>query len=117
LVTSFRDPKQKNKIGLLASDGADVYSICTPELPISIGMAGSGDITTSMFLARYLETKDLKKALELCTSSIFSLIEKSWHFHNGNAWNPALMELRLVHEQKEIVSPNRIFEAKLEIRN
>ena len=118
LVTSFRDPKLKNKISLLASNGNEIYSICTPELPISIGMAGSGDITTSLFLARYLETKDLKKTLELCTSSIFSIIEKSWQFHNGNAWNPALMELRLVDEQKEIVSPTRVFEAdvvKLEL--
>jgi len=114
LLTSFREAKQSNRIGLLASlasDGNEIYYINTPELPISIGMAGSGDITTSLFLARYLETKDIKKTLELCTSSIFSIIEKSWQFHNANAWNPALMELRLIHEQKEIVSPNRVFTA------
>jgi len=112
LVTSFKGNVEKGKIGLLASDKTGLYSITTQELPISVGMAGSGDITTAIFLARYLETRDVKKTLERCTASIFGIIEKSWHAHNSSMLNPALMELRITQEQNELVNPSRHFEAK-----
>jgi pyridoxine kinase len=100
-----------SQIGMLASDKNGIYSISTPELPIGIGMAGSGDITTSVFLSRYLETRDLKKALELCTASIFGIIEASWQAHLDSGDESVLMELRIIQNQNEIETPSRFFEA------
>jgi pyridoxine kinase len=114
LVTSYKGDSHggnRGQIGMLASDKNGIYSISTPELPIGVGMAGSGDITTSMFLSRYLETGDLKKALELCTASIFGIIEASWQEHSASSDKPVLMELRIIQNQSEINAPSHFFEA------
>jgi len=134
LVTSYHDgkadgtPSEDKKISMLASDKSGIYSISTPELPIAIGMAGSGDITTSVFLSRYLETGDVKKTLELCTASIYGIIESSWQFRNGKVFSQSgnkfspnsektegegsrLLELRIIQAQKELDSPTHSFEA------
>ena len=97
---------------MLASDKGGIYLITTPELPIAVGMAGSGDITTSVFLSRYLETGDVKKTLELCTASIFGIIEASWQVHQGSEAKPGPMELRIIQAQKELDSPSHFFEAR-----
>jgi pyridoxine kinase len=136
LVTSYHDGKMsgsaardERRIGMLASDKNGVYSISTPELPIGASMAGSGDITASVFLSRYLETGDVKKTLELCTASIYGIIETSWKFRNSKVfsqsgekfsldsektYNPGsgLMELRIVQAQKELDTPAHSFEAR-----
>jgi pyridoxine kinase len=122
LVTSYRGSSHGGgirdshggsggQIGMLASDKNGIYSISTPELPIGVGMAGSGDITTSVFLSRYLETGSLKKALELCTASIFGIIETSWQAYSGSGDKPVLMELQIIQNQNEIDAPSRFFEA------
>jgi pyridoxine kinase len=131
LVTSYHDGKtgDERRIGMLASDKSGVYSISTPELPIGVGMAGSGDITASVFLSRYLETGDVKKTLELCTASIYGIIETSWKFRNGEVFSQSgeklslnsektyksgtgLMELRIIQAQKELDTPTHAFEAR-----
>ena len=109
LVTSYHnDGKQ---IGMLASDRSKVYSITTPELPIGT-MAGSGDLTTSVFLSRYLETGDIKRTLELCAASIFGILEKSWAAFTLIKDKPKLMELRIIQAQNELDSPTHYFEAE-----
>ncbi|MCL1931248.1 MAG: pyridoxal kinase PdxY [Treponema sp.] len=111
LVTSFRSGGNNGQIEMLASDKNGMYLITTPELPIAAGMAGSGDITASVFLSRYLETGDVKKTLELCTASIFGIIEASWQVHQGSeAKGP--MELRIIQAQKELDTPSHFFEAR-----
>jgi len=113
LVTSFRGGASAGgQIEMLASDKSGMYVISTPELPIATGMAGSGDITASVFLSRYLETGDIKKTLELCTASIFGIIEASWQTHSGGEAKPGPMELRIIQAQKELDSPSRFFEAR-----
>jgi len=113
LVTSFRGGASAGgQIEMLASDKNGMYVISTPELPIATGMAGSGDITASVFLSRYLETGDIKKTLELCTASIFGIIEASWQTHSGGEAKPGPMELRIIQAQKELDSPSRFFEAR-----
>jgi len=127
LVTSYHDgkcvPSDEKKISMLVSDKSGVYSISTPELPIGVGMAGSGDITASVFLSRYLETGDVKKTLELCTASIYGIIEASWKFfsESGKKFSPdsdktanpgsGLMELRIIQVQNELATPTNSFEA------
>jgi pyridoxine kinase len=135
LVTSYHaakscgTPSDERRIGMLASDKTGVYSISTPELPIGAGMAGSGDITASVFLSRYLETGDVKKTLELCTASIYGIIEASWKVRNNKVFSqsgdkfslnsdktdkhdPGLMELRIIHAQNELDTPTYSFEAR-----
>jgi len=134
LVTSYHNgkaggtPGDDKRIGMLASDKSGIYSISTPELPIGAGIAGSGDITASVFLSRYLETGDVKKTLELCTASIYGIIEASWQAQNGKVFSQlgdkfspnsektdkqasGLMELRIVQAQKELDTPTYSFEA------
>ncbi|MDR0456394.1 MAG: pyridoxal kinase PdxY [Treponema sp.] len=113
LVTSFRSGTGNGgQIEMLASGKNGMYLISTPELPIAVGMAGSGDITASVFLSRYLETGDIKKTLELCTASIFGIIEASWQAHSGAAAQPGPMELRIIQMQKELDFPSHFFEAR-----
>ena len=115
LVTSFLGGEitvsSGRNIGMLVSDKSGMYAISTPELPIGAGVAGTGDITAAIFLSRYLETGDVKKTLELCTASIFGILETSLHHHNDLASKPVLMELQLIKAQKELESPAHFFEA------
>jgi len=116
LVTSFRggaaSDAQNKQIEMLASDKSGMYLISTPELSIAAGMAGSGDITASVFLSRYLETGNIKKTLELSTASIFGIIKASWQAHSGGVAKPGPMELRIIQAQKELDSPSHFFEAR-----
>ena len=110
LVTSYRGGgNDAGNIGMLACDRSGAYLASTPELAIGAGMAGSGDITASVFLSRYLETGDVKKALELCTASVFGIVQASWQ-HSGGA-GTGLIEMRIIQAQQELVAPSRCFEA------
>ena len=118
LVTSYRGdeadgPGNARELGVLASDKSGVYMVKTPELPISTGVAGSGDLTASVFLSRYLETGDVKKSLELCTASVFGILEASRKAFSAPAQRGTrkLMELRIVQAQAELENPSRFFEA------
>jgi pyridoxine kinase len=98
---------------MLVSDKSGMYRITTPELPIGAGMAGSGDLTASVFLCRYLETGDVKKTLELCAASVYGVLEASYRWHRENTLpeKTAPVELRIIHAQNELCSPSRRFEA------
>jgi pyridoxine kinase len=114
LVTSYRSRDESSgRIGMLVSGESGMYRITTPELPIGTGMAGSGDLTASVFLSRYLETGDLEKALELCTASVYGILEASyrWHSENTPPEKTGPMELRLIQAQDELSSPSNKFEA------
>jgi len=123
LVTSYRDdgdPAQAGTrdtahIGMLASDRTGVYMVRTPEIPITTDLAGSGDVTTAVFLSRYLETGDVRRALELCTASVFGILEASWKYfserRDAAMSRTRLMELRIVQAQRELDNPSRFFEA------
>jgi pyridoxine kinase len=76
-AASLQAPAKDAEIGMLVSDGKDVFRISTPELFFDnvTRMAGSGDMTTSIFLSRYLTTKDIKTSLELTAASVFGIME------------------------------------------
>ena len=114
LVTSFREgisPMTKEKISarenieMLASDGNTLYRIRTPELPFPTVMAGSGDLTASVFLSRYVETRDIKRTLELCAGSVYGIMAETFKAQSR--------ELRIIQAQNELVSPSYSFEAEL----
>ncbi|MCL2243013.1 MAG: pyridoxal kinase PdxY [Treponema sp.] len=117
LVTSFRETE--GKLGMIVSDKNNYYKITTPELPLGYGAAGTGDMTSAIFLSRYLETKDIEKTLELCTASIYGILEASYMasgsadlFTASDTNNNFRFELKIIETQKELDSPSRLFKAE-----
>ncbi|MDR0585703.1 MAG: pyridoxal kinase [Treponema sp.] len=97
---------QSNEIEMLVSNGREIYSVRTPELyfeGLSM-MAGSGDLTTAVFLSRYLETGDICRTLELTASSVYGIIEAT---HAAQS-----REIVIVAAQEELVHPSRNFTAE-----
>jgi pyridoxine kinase len=113
LVTSFRE--KEGEICMLVSNKKETYKISTPELPLGNSVAGTGDMTAAIFLSRYLETKNLQKSLEMCTSSVYGVLEMSFkinynkNIHKGEN-NPC--ELNIIESQGELCSPSNLFKAK-----
>ncbi|MDR2194244.1 MAG: pyridoxal kinase PdxY [Treponema sp.] len=111
LVTSFKDGRDTGEphTGMLVSDGADMYQIKTPELPFPDIIAGSGDVTTALFLSRYLAmvrqgaSGGVKQALERVTASIYGIMEAT--FKAGSR------ELLLIDAQESLITPGRMFDA------
>jgi pyridoxine kinase len=109
LVTSFRDLPRTGgsppgSISMLVSDKTGFYRINTPNLPLEQNPAGSGDLTTAVFLSRYLETGSVKRTLELTAASVYGILETT--MKGGGR------ELLLIQAQDELVSPSRSFEAE-----
>jgi pyridoxine kinase len=96
---------QSGEIEMLVSNGREIYSVRTPELyfeDLSM-MAGSGDLTTAVFLSRYLETGDIRRTLELTAASVYGVIEAT---HAAQS-----REIHIVAAQEELVHPSRNFQA------
>jgi pyridoxine kinase len=108
LVTSYKE--KEGELSMIASDKNEVYKITTPELPLGKGVAGTGDMTTAIFLSRYLETKDLKKTLELCTASVFGILDAS--LKAADTKNGMPIELKTIDAQQELVCPFYSFKAE-----
>jgi len=111
LVTSYKETE--GKISMLASDKINIYKTTTPELPLGNGVAGTGDMTTAVFLSRYLETGNLEKTLELCTASVFGILEASYKTslcENKDKNTP--LELKIIDKQQEFASPSYLFKAE-----
>jgi pyridoxine kinase len=108
LVTSYKE--KDGELSMLASDKKEIYKITTPELPLGKGVAGTGDATTAVFLSRYLETRELKKTLELCTASVFGILEASLKAADADSGMP--VELKIIDSQQELVSPSNSFKAE-----
>jgi pyridoxine kinase len=105
LVTSYKEKGGvENHIEMLASDSNSVYRIRTPELPLGPGMAGSGDVTTALFLSRYLETGNIRDTLELTAGSIFGVMDATYKAKSR--------ELLIIKAQTELVKPGNIFKAE-----
>ena len=119
LVTSLREKQNKNDnetpvLSMIASirkgSSSDIYKITTPELPLGGDTAGTGDMTTAVFLSRYLETRNLEKTLELCTASVYSILEASYIKASRCNANP--VELKIIENQEQLVSPVYYFKAE-----
>ena len=117
LVTSYmEEPMSANncrEISMLVSGKTGLYRITTPELPLGQhGVSGSGDLTASVFLSGYLETADIKQALELCAASVYGILEATYlEMKDKSSAEKALLELRIIQAQKELASPAHFFEA------
>ena len=115
LTTSFRE--KAGELSMIASKRVslpsaaavnEAYKTTTPELPLGDRVAGTGDITSAVFLSHYLETNDLEKALSLCTASVFGVLEASYDI---SLRDKIPLELKIINAQEEFVSPSRSFNA------
>ena len=110
LLTSFKEKDgELNMIASMAdiTGKKEMYMVTTPELPLGSGIAGTGDMTTAIFLSQYLETKDLAKTLELCTASVFGILEMS--YKNSSSAKNGILELKIIDAQNQFVSPSHYF--------
>ena len=117
LVTSFREKKDESlpELNMIVSDKKEIFKITTPLLPLGGNVAGTGDMCAAVFLSRYLETKNLKKTLELCASSVFSVLEESYRaalLKSQNAEFNRPVELKLIDAQEQLITPSRVFKAE-----
>ena len=117
LVTSFKETE--GKLSMIASDKTNCYKITTPELPLGDGVAGTGDMTSAVFLSHYLKTGDIEKTLEDCTASVFGILEVSYNAAvsaqtnaSANMNNNLHFELQIIEAQQELVSPSHFFKAE-----
>ncbi|MCL2801406.1 MAG: pyridoxal kinase PdxY [Treponema sp.] len=107
LLTSYKE--ENGCLGIIASDKNQIYKITTPELPIGNNAAGTGDMTAAVFLSRFLETKNLSKTLELCTASVYSILEESYNYYKDSEKK---LELRIINAQDQLISPSHYFKAE-----
>jgi pyridoxine kinase len=109
LVTSFKE--KDGYLSMLASDKKNIFKVTTVELPLGNGVAGTGDMTTAVFLSRYLETGDLEKTLRLCTESVFGVLEASFKAASSQEGSSP-MELKIIDAQQELTAPSHSFKAE-----
>ena len=102
LVTSvMSEDLPEGRLHMLAVDGQGAHLVETPLLDRQF--VGSGDITTAVFLAHWLNTRDLGPTLGRTASAVYSILEATTA--SGNE------ELQLVAAQDDIVAPRHTFEA------
>jgi len=116
LLTSFRE--KPGELGMIASRlkikdafiSMELFKTTTPELPLGESVAGTGDMTTSIFLSHFLKTGDVKKTLCACTSSVFGILESSYKKKKEQLEKKReLLELNLIEAQDELINPAHIF--------
>ncbi|WP_040284311.1 pyridoxal kinase PdxY [Tessaracoccus massiliensis] len=90
-----------NVMRIVGVDDAGAWVVTTPVLDRKF--TGSGDLTTAMFLARWLEKGDLGDALGRTASIVYSVLEATASADHK--------ELRLVDAQLDLVEPRFQFEA------
>lgn len=86
---------------IIAVGKEDVWEVTTPVLDRKF--TGSGDLTTAMFLANWLRTRDLGATLSATASIVYSVLEATTAAGHG--------ELRLVDAQLDLVEPRHRFQA------
>jgi pyridoxine kinase len=108
LVTSCHEKtagKSESKtLDMIVSDGNEQWRITTPELSFNFIVSGTGDLCTAIFLSRYIESANIKTALEMTASSIYGVLEAT---HKAG-----VRELLLVNAQKELVKPSNSFKSE-----
>ncbi|GAA4882973.1 pyridoxal kinase PdxY [Ferrimonas pelagia] len=105
LITSLlRQDAAEDSIEMLAVTQQHAWLVATPLLRFPTPMNGSGDATTALFLAKYLQTRDLKQALEHVAGAMFALFK---HTHTQQS-----RELLLIQSQDALIDPPQAFEAR-----
>ncbi|GAA4902163.1 pyridoxal kinase [Tessaracoccus lubricantis] len=102
VVTSVVGPDDLDDVmRMVVVDDAGAWEVTTPV--IDRKFTGSGDLTTAVFLAKWLETKDSADALGQTASVVYSVLEATASADH--------QELRLVAAQNDLVDPRFVFTA------
>lgn len=96
-VVEGADP---DTLTMIAVDSTGAWSVTTPLLHRVF--TGSGDLTTAMFLAAYLETRSVPAALGRTADVVYSVLKMTA--------DSGKRELQLVAAQDELVHPRHHFE-------
>ncbi|MCL6269994.1 pyridoxal kinase PdxY [Sansalvadorimonas sp. 2012CJ34-2] len=105
LITSLiRTDADSGQIEMLAVGGDEAWLVATPKLEFPHPVNGSGDATAAVFLAKYLQTKNLQQSLEHTAGAIYALFEKTWATKSR--------ELQLIASQDAYVMPPQAFTAE-----
>ncbi|MDR2344367.1 MAG: pyridoxal kinase PdxY [Spirochaetaceae bacterium] len=102
LVTSYRGGAP-GTLGMIASDGVEMWRVDTPELQFDEAVSGTGDLCSAIFLSNYLENSGMKEVLEKTAASIYGILEAT---HRAGT-----RELRIIDAQDELVRPSKRFTA------
>jgi len=102
LVTSVVETDSDEQVmRMLAVDSHEVWQVETPLLDRDF--TGSGDLTTSMFLAHLLGTGNLGQALSATASIVYSVLERTTSLDS--------LELGIVAAQDDVVAPRFSYQA------
>jgi pyridoxine kinase len=103
VATSLQlDDTPAGALDILAGDGAGLWRLRTPNLPISVN--GSGDLFAALFFHNWLETHDTPETLSLTTSSVHAVVKTT--LDSGSR------ELSLIAAQEEFTRPSQLFAAE-----
>ena len=104
LVTSLiTDDCHNDQIAMLAVNYSEAWLVKTPMYPINSVVSGSGDATAALFLAKFLQSHDLKCSLEHIAGAMHGLFRKTSLVGS--------QELQLIAAQDEFVKPSVTFSA------
>ena len=95
-----------DRVATLAVTGAGAWRVETPLFKIPDHLSGTGDAFAAIFLARYLDTGSVPRALSHAVSTIYGLIRSTLEA------DPDADELHLIAAQEEIVAPSIGFGAE-----
>jgi pyridoxine kinase len=100
LATSLRlEDTPSDALDMIASDGARLWRLRTPRLPVSLN--GAGDLLSALFLFHYLKDRSAPEALASAASSVYGVVAAT--AASGER------ELALIAAQDEFVRPSRLF--------
>ena len=102
LLTSFSEPNS-SKIGMFLSTKKESWLIESPKHKLRPTVGGTGDISSAIFLAHYLNQMPLFQVLTQTFNSLYGLIKKTADLNKE--------ELALIEAQEEIVFPTSNFKA------
>jgi pyridoxine kinase len=100
LVTSANvEGESQESVTMVAVSDEGAWQVTTPQLRREF--TGSGDVTTAIFLAHYLDT-DVPTALSRTADSMYGILKRTFEDDSR--------ELEIVAAQDELVSPSQHFE-------
>ena len=102
IITSART-EAENRIATLAVTADAAWAVTTPYLPLDPMPNGMGDCIAALFLARYLQHRDIALALAQAVSSLYAIVQGT------DAAMPR--DLNLIAMQDQLVNPDQHFDA------
>lgn len=100
----LQDDMSNKRVVNLVFNGLSYYMCATPYIYYAKTVSGNGDLISALFLAHYLKHKDVVKALELSTSTAFSIFNSTIQKTSN--------ELALITNQEMLVTPTQYFSAE-----